>query len=77
MKVLIWFCGFFAAWDVLVEAYMEQARGLLDGGVDILLVETIFDTANARAALFAIQTLFETEYDPIPLFVSFEEGNFS
>lgn len=57
-------------WDVLVEAYMEQTRGLLDGGVDILLVETIFDTANAKAALFAIQTLFETEYNPVPLFVS-------
>ena len=56
---------------------MEQVRGLLDGGVDILLVETIFDTANAKAALFAIQTLFEAEYHPIPLFVSYEEGKFS
>lgn len=58
------------AFDELVEAYTEQAKGLLDGGVDILLVETIFDTANAKAALFAIQTLFEEEYDPVPLFVS-------
>ncbi|XP_071516049.1 methionine synthase-like isoform X2 [Panulirus ornatus] len=56
--------------DQLVEAYSEQAKGLLDGGVDILLVETIFDTANAKAALFAIQTLFETEYEPVPVFVS-------
>lgn len=56
--------------DELVQAYTEQAKGLLDGGVDILLVETIFDTANAKAALFAIQTIFETEYDPIPVFVS-------
>jgi len=47
--------------DELVDAYGEQARGLLDGGADILMVETIFDTANARAALYAIQTLFQTE----------------
>ena len=38
----------FAAFDQLVEAYAEQARGLLDGGSDILMVETIFDTANAK-----------------------------
>uniref|UniRef100_A0A8B9MBW5 Methionine synthase n=1 Tax=Accipiter nisus TaxID=211598 RepID=A0A8B9MBW5_9AVES len=56
--------------DELVEAYKEQAKGLLDGGVDILLVETIFDTANAKAALFALQTLFEEEYAPRPIFVS-------
>ena len=37
-----------AAFDELVEAYAEQARGLLDGGSDILMVETIFDTANAK-----------------------------
>lgn len=37
-----------AAFDALVEAYSEQVRGLLDGGADILLVETIFDTANAK-----------------------------
>lgn len=41
---------FFAAFDELVEAYKEQAQGLLDGGVDILLVETIFDTANAKVS---------------------------
>ncbi|XP_060609853.2 methionine synthase [Anolis sagrei] len=56
--------------DELVEAYTEQAKGLLDGGVDIMLVETIFDTANAKAALFALQNLFEEEYEPRPLFVS-------
>ncbi|NXD15987.1 METH synthase, partial [Nothocercus nigrocapillus] len=56
--------------DELVEAYTEQAKGLLDGGVDIMLVETIFDTANAKAALFALQKLFEDEYDPRPIFVS-------
>uniref|UniRef100_A0A9L0TJ97 Methionine synthase n=1 Tax=Equus caballus TaxID=9796 RepID=A0A9L0TJ97_HORSE len=56
--------------DELVEAYKEQAEGLLDGGVDILLVETIFDTANAKAALFAIQNLFEEKYAPRPIFIS-------
>ncbi|KAJ6664657.1 hypothetical protein lerEdw1_006230 [Lerista edwardsae] len=56
--------------DELVDAYIEQAKGLLDGGVDIMLVETIFDTANAKAALFALQNLFEDEYDPRPVFVS-------
>lgn len=56
--------------DELSSAYMEQARGLLDGGVDILLVETIFDTLNSKAALFAIQTLFEGEYERVPIFVS-------
>ncbi|MCU0445999.1 MAG: methionine synthase [Microscillaceae bacterium] len=44
--------------DELVEAYTEQIRGLVDGGVDALLVETIFDTLNAKAALFAIDQFF-------------------
>lgn len=56
--------------DELVESYSDQVRGLLDGGVDILLVETIFDTANAKAALFAIDQLFEGSYEPRPIFVS-------
>lgn len=56
--------------DELVEAYSEQVCGLLDGGVDILLVETIFDTANAKAALFAIDLLFEEKYERKPIFVS-------
>ncbi|KAM4715286.1 methionine synthase [Anableps anableps] len=56
--------------DELVEAYTEQARGLLDGGADILLVETIFDTANAKAALFAINLLFEKSYERKPIFIS-------
>ena len=43
----------------LVEAYLEQARGLVEGGADLLLVETIFDTLNAKAAIFALETLFE------------------
>lgn len=56
--------------DQLVESYTEQARGLLDGGVDVLLVETIFDTLNAKAALFAIQTLFEQGARRVPIMIS-------
>lgn len=51
--------------DQLAEAYKEQVRGLLDGGSDILLVETIFDTLNAKAALFAIQEVFEERSIPM------------
>ena len=54
----------------MVTAYVEQARGLLDGGVDLILVETIFDTANAKAALFGVQTLFDTEYEEVPIVIS-------
>src|SRR4051812_11555225 len=54
-------------WDELVRAYGEQARALLDGGCDILLVETIFDTLNAKAAFFAIQQIFdERGLAPLP-----------
>ncbi|KAG9294279.1 hypothetical protein G9A89_021638 [Geosiphon pyriformis] len=56
--------------DELVEAYTEQTRGLLDGGADILLVETIFDTLNAKAALYAIDTLFDSGYKRTPIFIS-------
>jgi len=45
--------------DELVEAYTEQVRGLIDGGADLLLIETIFDTLNAKAALYAIQNYCE------------------
>jgi 5-methyltetrahydrofolate--homocysteine methyltransferase len=59
-----------AAFEELVEAYTEQAKGLYDGGADILLVETIFDTLNAKAALYALIELFEDpKYPRIPLFV--------
>ncbi|MEO8351992.1 MAG: methionine synthase, partial [Chthoniobacteraceae bacterium] len=54
-------------WDELVRAYGEQARALLDGGCDILLVETIFDTLNAKAAFLAIQRIFdERGLEPVP-----------
>ena len=56
--------------DELRISYKEQVRGLLDGGVDLLLVETIFDTLNAKAALFAIEELFEHKYKPLPIMVS-------
>jgi 5-methyltetrahydrofolate--homocysteine methyltransferase len=56
--------------DELKAAYQEQARGLLDGGVDILLVETIFDTLNGKAAIAGIQELFEERRAEVPLMVS-------
>lgn len=56
--------------DDLKAAYYEQAKGLIDGGADILLVETIFDTLNAKAALFAIDTLMEERNLDIPIMVS-------
>ena len=54
----------------LVEAYYEAARGLLDGDVDLLMVETIFDTLNAKAALFAIQQLGDERGIEIPIMIS-------
>jgi 5-methyltetrahydrofolate--homocysteine methyltransferase len=56
--------------DELVEAYLLQVKGLIEGGADILLVETIFDTLNAKAALFAIQTYFEEIGKEYPIMVS-------
>ncbi len=56
--------------DELVMAYKQQAKGLMDGGADALLVETIFDTLNAKAALFAIETLYEEEGRSLPIMVS-------
>jgi len=56
--------------DQLVGAYGEALRGLLDGGVDLVLLETVFDTLNAKAALFAIETLFEERGLRLPLIVS-------
>lgn len=56
--------------DQLVDSYTEQIRGLIDGGVDILLIETIFDTLNAKAALFAVSGFFETTGKELPIMVS-------
>jgi 5-methyltetrahydrofolate--homocysteine methyltransferase len=56
--------------DQLVEAYYDQARGLIDGGVDIMLLETVFDTLNCKAALYAIDLLFEEKQIKLPVMVS-------
>ena len=56
--------------DELVEAYLEQANGLVDGGADVLLIETIFDTLNAKAAIFALETLFEERGRRWPVMIS-------
>src|SRR5262245_14839128 len=57
--------------DDLEAAYREQARGLVDGGADLLLVETVFDTLNCKAALFAIERLFGESGRRLPIVVSF------
>lgn len=57
-------------YDELVNAYGEQVQGLLDGGVDLLLVETIFDTLNAKAAFFAIQQAFASGARRVPIMAS-------
>ncbi len=57
-------------YEELVTAYAEQVRGLLDGGADILMVETIFDTLNAKAAFFAIQQLFDAGARGVPVMAS-------
>jgi 5-methyltetrahydrofolate--homocysteine methyltransferase len=57
--------------DEVVAAYTEQVRGLADGGVDLLLIETIFDTLNAKAAIFAIKKYFrENNREPLPIMIS-------
>jgi 5-methyltetrahydrofolate--homocysteine methyltransferase len=57
-------------WDQVVTAYAEQVRALLDGGVDTLLVETIFDTLNSKAALFAIESVFDERGYRVPVMIS-------
>jgi 5-methyltetrahydrofolate--homocysteine methyltransferase len=56
--------------DQLKTAYLEQARGLLDGGVDLFLVETIFDTLNAKAAIFALEELMDETGERLPVIIS-------
>ncbi|SDO04584.1 methionine synthase (B12-dependent) [Klenkia soli] len=58
------------SYDELVEAYRVQADGLVDGGADVLLVETIFDTLNAKAAIFALESLFEDRGRRWPVMIS-------
>src|SRR5919107_1051416 len=56
--------------DELAESYAEAARGLVEGGVDLLLVETVFDTLNARAAIFGITSYLEEEGLDVPIMIS-------
>ena len=56
--------------DELREAYREQAEGLLEGGADLFLVETIFDTLNAKAAIFALDELMEETSERLPVIIS-------
>ena len=57
--------------DEAMEAYYEQVKGLVDGGVDILLIETIFDTLNAKAAIFAVKKYFrDTKKESLPVMIS-------
>ncbi|WP_263259692.1 MULTISPECIES: methionine synthase [Pseudomonas] len=56
--------------DVLVENYTEATRGLIEGGADLILIETIFDTLNAKAAIFAVQGVFEEVGIELPIMIS-------
>src|SRR5215210_2222414 len=56
--------------DQMREAYEEQIRGLVDGGVDLILIETIFDTLNAKAAIVALENVFEEKHVRLPLMIS-------
>lgn len=57
--------------DEVVTAYYEQVKGLVDGGADLLLIETIFDTLNAKAAIYAIKKYFrDTKKEPLPVMIS-------
>ncbi|MBK7584092.1 MAG: methionine synthase [Myxococcales bacterium] len=58
------------SFDQVRDAYAEQVRGLLDGGVDLLLIETIFDTLNAKAAIYAIEDVFEARGARVPVMLS-------
>ncbi len=56
--------------DELVDVYMESTRGLIKGGADIILIETIFDTLNAKAAIFAVEQVFEDDSIELPIMIS-------
>jgi len=58
------------SYDQLVAAYLEAANGLVDGGSDIIIIETIFDSLNAKAAVFAVETLFEERGRRWPVIIS-------
>ena len=58
------------SFDELVTAYKEATRGLIRGGADIILIETVFDTLNAKAAVFAVETVFEEDAVRLPVMIS-------
>ena len=58
------------SFDALVEAYVESTRGLIEGGADIILIETIFDTLNAKAAAFAVEKVFDEDGFRLPIMIS-------
>ena len=58
------------SFDEMVQAYLDQSRALWEGGADLFLVETVFDTLNAKAALFALDLLFEEKGGKLPIIVS-------
>ncbi len=58
------------SFDQLVEEYVEATHGLMDGGADIILIETIFDTLNAKAAIYAAQEVFEQRGEELPIMIS-------
>ncbi len=58
------------SFDELVETYTEAIRGLIDGGTDIILIETVFDTLNAKAAVFAVKKYFEETKMELPIMIS-------
>ncbi len=58
------------SFDELVTAYMESTRGLIEGGSDIILIETVFDTLNAKAAVFAVKQVFDEDAVELPIMIS-------
>jgi 5-methyltetrahydrofolate--homocysteine methyltransferase len=59
------------SFDGVAKAYYEQVKGLVDGGVDLLLIETIFDTLNAKGAIYAIKKYFrDTKQEELPIMIS-------
>jgi 5-methyltetrahydrofolate--homocysteine methyltransferase len=57
-------------WQEVVQAYSEQLRGLIDGGIDIVLIETVFDTLNCKAAIYAVHQIFEEKGIQLPVMIS-------
>ncbi len=58
------------SWDEMVESYSEATRGLIDGGVDVIMIETVFDTLNAKAAVYAVESIMQEKGVELPLMIS-------